>query len=486
MADPGDRIEAWLNAEVEPLAPPPGTFQRIRRRSRRRKAGRAVMSAAGIVIVIVAAFAVPHVASTMLLGHNGRSGKPVAASGAPSSPRPSARPSGQESLSTQPSPSALPSNPSSLSGGTGAPVPRNFQPTSVTFVGPHTGVVIGQAGTPGHCPIVADDCTSLAGTSDYGASWYGVSAPVTGAPDGSAGVGQIRFLNTSDGWAFGPQLWVTHDGGAHWTREQTGGMRVTDLETAGDRAFAIFASCTGSGPDYGAHCTSVSLYSSAAGSDQWQAVPGPVTGLKPGAGIAASASLVLVGSTGGTGYLLAPSGELLAGPLTGAAWKVASPAVVSQNQPCLPGAAGPGGQPTGALLAASPGLLVLVCTSATSTASDTQAKALVESTDGGAQWSQAGSGPAAGIAASVAVGAQDSLVLLASDAGLYRSGNGGSTWHLAQPSPAGAAPGEPGFSYVGMTSASNGVALPADPGLHEVFVTTDSGASWQAEAVSAP
>ena len=27
-----DRLDAWLNAEVEPLAPPPGTFERIRRR----------------------------------------------------------------------------------------------------------------------------------------------------------------------------------------------------------------------------------------------------------------------------------------------------------------------------------------------------------------------------------------------------------------------------------------------------------------------
>src|SRR5260370_38280312 len=121
-----------------------------------------------------------------------------------------------------------------------------------------SGGGIGEAGKAGHCPIVASDCTSLAGTSDYGTTWYGVSAPVTGAPDGSHGVSQLRFLTIRDGGAFGPELFVTHDGGAHWKREQTDGMRGTDLETAGDRAFAIFATSTGTGPAYAAHCTSLS------------------------------------------------------------------------------------------------------------------------------------------------------------------------------------------------------------------------------------
>jgi hypothetical protein len=367
----------------------------------------------------------------------------------------------------------------------GNPVPRNFQPTSVTFVSPSTGAVIGQAGTPGHCgPPKPTDCTSLAGTSDYGTSWYGVSAPVTGAPDGSSGVGQLRFLNAHDGWAFGPELWVTHDGGARWAPERTYGMRVTDLETAGDRAFAIFASCTGTGASYAAGCSSFSLYSSPAGGDQWQPVPGPASPggpMLPAAGPAGSASLVL---SGGTGYLLAPSGELLSGPLTGAAWNVASGPVVSQHVRCLPGAPGPSGQPTGTLLAASGNSLVLVCTSATSPAGDTQDKLIVESTDRGAHWSAIGTAPAAGIATSVAIQAQDNLLMLATDSGLYRSANGGRSWQLAQSSPGGAEAAAPGFSYVGMTSPAKGVALPADPALDEVFITIDGGSTWRPRPVS--
>jgi hypothetical protein len=498
MGSPGDRdrVDAWLNAEVEPLAPPPGTFGRIRRRARRRKAGRAMMSGAGIVIVIAAAVAAPRIASTIILqSHSGRPRPSVAISEPSPSLRPSATGTGKASPSASPGIRA-PQPTSSLSaGGSGQPVPQNFQPTSVTFVSATIGAVIGQAGTPGHC--ATPHCTSLAGTSDYGTSWYGVSAPLTGAPDGSSGVSQLRFLTARDGWAFGPALWVTHDGGADWHPLPTGGKRVTALETAGARAFAIFASCTGTGANYEAGCTAFSLYSSPADTDQWQPVPSPAASLggaataagpsasaSPGgsataAGPSASASLVLAGGQPGVGYLLAPSGELLSGRLTGAPWKVANTGV-----PCRPGAPGANGQPTGALLAADANLLVLVCTSATNPASDTQAKQVVESTDGGARWFKAGVGLTTGIATSLATQAQDNLVVLATDAGIYLSANGGHAWRLTQPSPRGAAPAEAGFSYVGMTSPTNGVALPADASLHEVFITTDGGSTWLAHAVS--
>jgi hypothetical protein len=483
MSDPDDRIDAWLDAEVEPLAPPPGTFERIRHRARRRKVRRATMSAAGAAIVIAAAAAAPGIASTLLHSGSSRPERPVAVGTPAPTSRPAVASSGSGGVESQSSRPVPPSG-SALSATTsGSAVPANFQPTSVTFIGA-VGAVIGQAGSPGHC--ATRYCTSLAGTSDYGTSWYGVSAPVTGPPDGGQGVGQLRFLDLRHGWAFGPQLWVTNDGGAHWTRQPTHGMRVTDLETAGDRAFALFARCTGSGADFAAHCTSFSLETSLAGSGHWQPVSGPAgSGLRPpqaAAGSAASASLVLTGGpSGGQGYLLAPSGELLSGPLTGAAWAVASAAL-----PCSPGAPGPSGQPAGALLAADSNLLVLVCTSATDAASDTQAKVIELSSDGGAHWSQAGTGLPRGIAVSAAIQAQDDLVLIATDAGLYRSGNGGAAWRLARAGPAGAAAGETGFSYVGMTSLTNGVALPADPSLHEVFITTDGGRSWRPRAVSGP
>jgi hypothetical protein len=466
MGEPRDRVGDWLTAEVEPLAPPPGTFERISHRARRRRARRAAVSAAGVAVVIAAAVAAPGVVSA--LRGPAPSPRPVAANSPRATARPAATGQGTGGVASQSSSPVTEGQPRASLLNQGYPVPANFQPTSVTFIGPHTGAVIGQAGTAGHC--ASPYCTSLAGTTDYGQKWFGVSAPRTGPPEGGQGVGQLRFLNNQDGWAFGPGLWVTHDGGGTWTPEPTGGMRVTDLETAGSRAFALFATCTGTGAGFGAACTSFSLYSSAAGSDQWQRVPGPTSGLAQAAGQPASASLVLAGDRG---YLLAPSGELFSGPLTGAAWTAAG-----TQAPCAPGAPDPDGQPTGALLAAaSQAQLVLVCAGATSAAGDSQTKIVMQSSDGGATWSTAGDGPSAGVATSVAA-APGNVVVLATDSGLYLSGNAGTSWQLAQPGL--------GFSYVGMTSGTNGVALPADPGRHELFITTDGGSTWQAQAISSP
>jgi hypothetical protein len=486
MSNPRDRIDDWLNTEVEPLPPPPGTFERVRLRARRRKISRVVMSAAGVVVVVAAGVAIPQIASS-LQGHSGHGGQPVAVGTPPASARPKATGKGSGSLNSKSSSPVPPSGSALSAAGSGNMVPPNFQPTSVTFVGPNIGAVIGQAGTPGHCATAY--CTSLAGTSDYGSTWYGVSAPLTGPPDGSQGVSQIRFLNTSDGWAYGPQLWVTRDGGATWAQEPTKGMRVTDLETAGNRAFALFATCTGSGAAYAAECTSFALYTSVSGSNQWVPVSGLAGNLTASAGSggaggtggqAASASLVLTGGpVSGRGYLLAPSGELLSGPLTGAAWTVADP-----QAPCQPGPPGSSSEPAGGLFAADSAQLVLVCTSATSTAGDSQALAVYESSNNGTAWSKTGSGAAAGIAASLAIQAQGGLVVLATDAGLFRSTDGGSTWQQTQASPGGSIAGEHGFSYVGMTSPLDGVALPADAGLHEVFITTNGGLTWRAHPVS--
>lgn len=481
MADPGDKIDSWLDADAEPLAPPPGAFARIRKRARRRKASRALASAAGAVVVIAAAVALPHAAQTLLhpLLHRGSgSGSHAVAAGA--SPRrtvPAPRKTHEAKGGATPeahSATIAPPATSSLSAGnSGSAAPPDFQPASVTFVNGRIGAVIGQACTAGHC--ATRYCTSLAGTSDYGTSWYGVSAPATGAPSGATGVSQVRFLNLHDGWAFGPGLWVTHDGGARWTPELTSGLRVTGLETAAGRAFAIFASCSGDTAAYAAHCGSFSLFSSPARSDRWLPVSGPAGALKmsgAGPGHAATASLLLAA---GTGYLLAPSGQVYSGPLTGAAWRLAGQA------PSAPGPPGPDGEPTSGLLAAGSSLLFELCTT-TAGAGGPQAKSVYSSADGGKTWLQAGIAPPAGIARSLAAG-QGSLVVLATTAGIEVSNDGGATWTRTETGPRGSAVGQQGFRYVGMTDHHQGVAVPADPHLHEVFTTANGGATWQARPV---
>ncbi|HXB46243.1 MAG TPA: hypothetical protein VNW50_00670, partial [Streptosporangiaceae bacterium] len=387
--------------------------------------------------------------------------------------------------------------------------PGHFRPTSVTFVGTGNGsvigAVIGQAGPP----CASKDCTSLAGTSDYGQTWKGVSAPVAPGPTGSAGVSQLRFANTLDGWAFGPGLYETSQGGWPWKPENAYGLHVIDVEAAPAdvangvpaRAFAVFGTCTGSGADYASDCTSYSLWTSVAGSKTWTQVQLPTAYQQlTSTSAASSAAPQLIISGGTTAYLLTPSGEVLSGPTSGGSWHAVGAAPCSpgpggasgQTSPSPtpssgtkgsvspgPGAQGPASQGYGAELAAGPQLL-LSCDSQATAAQVT----LYTSTDG-ARWHQAGSLSVPGSPTSLASAVSNQAVL-ATKAGIEYSANGGRTWRAATFAGAGAGKAGPagGFSYVGMTNATQGVAIPAESRLGSVYVTSDGGKTWQRSPIT--
>ena len=466
MDEPRDDIDTWLQERVTPLLPHPGTFEQIRRRARRRKAARAALTAAGAVVVLAGAITVPR----LILSGNFR-GAPtaVSSSSAPvqhSSPSPAV--SAQTSTSRPDAASSTPTPPGL------PPVPPNFAASSVTFVSTTTGWVIGQAGTPGHCgPPKADDCTSVAITDDGGSTWHGSHAPVTGAPNGGTGVSQARSLDGISGWAFGPQLYATHDGGQTWAQIPTHGMRVTDLETVNGIAFAVWAQCASTGADFAAGCTSFSLYSSPAGQNDWSPVPG-LTGLQASGGAPASAQLIL---TGTSGYLMTPGGQLFSGLVTRPArWRmVTAPAGTPVALPCAPGAAETGGHPLQAMLASTGPGLALLC--ADQASGNRQAKTLYYSADGGRSWSPAGSAPARGVAMSLS-GTPGGPVLVATSSGIDFSTNapgasGALTWRTARGATAAG-----GYSYVGMTTSGQGVAVPANVNLDAVWFTYDGGAHW--------
>ena len=151
---------------------------------------------------------------------------------------------------------------------------------------------------------------------------------------------QVRFLNLSDGWAFGPGLFATHDSGRTWTPVATSGLRVTTLETVGEPRVRAVRLLHRDRAAFAAQCTSYTLYSSPAAADAWTPVGASTSGLT-----GAAASLVL---TGTRGYLLAPDRMLYAGPVDGSApWQAV------QQVPCAIGPAQADGQPAGALLAAA-------------------------------------------------------------------------------------------------------------------------------------
>jgi hypothetical protein len=234
--------------------------------------------------------------------------------------------------------------------------------------------------------------------------------------------------------------------------------------------------CTGTGPDFAAHCTEFAVYSSRAGSNTWTPTPAAATA---GPGQAASAASLLL--TGTAAYLLPPAGTLFAGPLTGAGLQPVQQVrgIASQlPMPCQTGPAQPDGQPSGALLAASgSAALELLCTGPS--AVDGQRNTLYSSQDGGQTWQREGSAPAAGTAVFLS-GSPSGALVLATSLGIEVSTDGGATW-----APAGGTVPQGGFSYVGMTTATQGVAVPADPAQHAIWLTYDGGSTWLPSPVNA-
>ena len=471
-----DPLDRWLNEQARPLPPPSGTFELITKRARRRKVRKAVLSLASVAAVAAAVGVAVPVGMSLHLTPAPTSVSMAAGSSATASATPS--PPETESSSSEPSPSAsrtAAASPSSSSPGPATAaagyLPPDFRPYSVTWDSLSTGWIIGPAGTPGQCDNPDPDiCTSVARTVDGGQTWHGLPAPNTGSPDGPAGVSGIRFLDGVNGWAFGPELWATHDGGETWTKVTTGGQRVTDLETAGDRAYALFAQC--GGPDsasFADDCTSYTLMTAVKDSDQWSAVGAATSGLRD-QGAATSGMIALLGTTG---YLAAPDGTLYSGSL-GSPWQQAG------TLPCQPGKPQPSGLPAVADVA-----LISATTLATVCPGDTPgAPKVYTSTDSGKTWTPVTAGwtgvtsddPPTSFAAT-----SSGTLLLATHQGIYLLPAGTTHWEASSASGSQAPAG--GFGYVGMTSSKQGVALPEDPGLHAIWMTADGGLTWRAAPI---
>jgi hypothetical protein len=474
-----DPLDRWLNQQVRPLPPPPGTFELITRRARRRRVRKAVVTVASAAAVAAAVGVAVPVGMSLNLSAPSTSANLEAGGSATRSATETPLGKGTEVPSPAASSRAASpfgtTNPGTASGGY---LPPNFQPYSVTWDSLTNGWIIGPAGTPGHCANANPDiCTSVARTSDGGQTWHGLPAPDAGAPDGPAGVSGIRFLDGTNGWAFGPELWDTHDGGKTWAKVPTGGQRVTDLETAGNRAYALFAQCDGTNSNsFADSCTSYTLMTTTADSDQWVQAGAATSGLTGSAATTAAAagSSGMIALYGTTGYLVAPDGTLYSGP-AGGTWRKAG------TMPCPPGTPQANGLPGQALIALiGPNKVATFCAGGTPAA----APAVYTSTDSGATWTPVAAGwtAAAGHGTPTSLAATSSgALVLATGQGIYLLPAGAGQWQASSATGAQAPPG--GFSYVGMTSTKQGVALPASTSLHEIWMTTNGGQTWQARPI---
>jgi hypothetical protein len=352
----------------------------------------------------------------------------------------------------------------------GGPVPAGFVATSVTFVSANQGFVLGASPCPGSTTDTtgpAAPCASLAATDDGGRTWvHRPAPPVTlssvdqsgdadGQGGGPDGVSRIRFGDAQNGWAFGPVLWATHDGGDTWNQIGLGGA-VTDLASAAGVTYALVAHC-----DAGPCGQGSTLYRTDAGTDDWQSVEG-VTLTSTGGTISLHDQAAwIVGESDGPGQ------NLLSASADGSTWT---------TRPDLCGA-------EASLIGVAPVTTVdLFVLCADSPGAGSESKRVLRSSDGGLSAQAVPTMPSpSGITYAIAAADAEVVVVSATSGAswIYRTGDAGATWAAALT----ADDDRLGLSELGFTTADQGVVIrgrldDVDASGTELLMTHDAGRTW--------
>jgi hypothetical protein len=327
-------------------------------------------------------------------------------------------------------------------------VPTEFSPLSVTFVSSQTGWVLGWQ----PCPT-RSACLALRRTDDSGHTWLAVQPPPAPLPSGAnTGVRQVRFADVRNGWVFGPDLWATHDGGEHWTRQafatDAGNSQVSSLETSGG---AVDVAIIGS--------NGVQFFSSPAATDSWTA---SATTIQMGAGPVPQAQIVLHGSAG---WAIEVDRTVVSGArLSGGRW-------VGWQPPC----SSAGG--SAALAAGTMSQLVAVCNEGTYTG-PTQSVHVYFSGDGGSSFRRVATALPLSFAGAVTMSPSAGTVIVGGNAArgavLLASFNGGAGWTTVYRGGDSIASDELGF-----TTTSQGVAIVTTGNIAHLLMTYDGGRSWR-------
>ena len=125
-----------------------------------------------------------------------------------------------------------------------APVPAGFKAAALSWLNPRQGWVLGAV------PCGAKLCWRVAATYDGARTWRGLGqvGPATAPPpDARPPVSEIRFATAEVGWAFGPGLFRSTNGGRAWRQVAIpgGGKQVLALVISPAAAFAVISPCVG-------------------------------------------------------------------------------------------------------------------------------------------------------------------------------------------------------------------------------------------------
>jgi photosystem II stability/assembly factor-like uncharacterized protein len=308
------------------------------------------------------------------------------------------------------------------------------------------GITLPACSGPGGSRLV------LRKTTDGGRQWSPVPGPPTswgrpGAGGTAGGVSQVRFADPRNGWAFGPGLWATHDGGASWHQVATHGALVDSLEVMDDRVIAAFTPC---GAQCGRPEPAFAVYTSLVARDDWRPVAG-----------ATGYGYPQVVMDGGTGYAVSRDqsgsrGTLLGGPADGSArW---------QPRP-LPCAAKPAAAASGAGL-------VLACAALGTHPTPAQE---YRSTDDGRTWQRLTSLLLFDGVDTISISPRGAIIIAGAYSGLLMSWDDGRTWHgVPLVDHAGVVEGG-GSLEAAMTTSHQGFAIAA---MAQIWFTYDAGHTW--------
>ena len=336
----------------------------------------------------------------------------------------------------------------------GGPVPAGFEPVSFTAVSEDEYWLLGTA--PCSNPV----CTSIVRTTDGGRQFVGLPAPTSPVTTGGTtrsptAITSLRFADTQDGYAFGPgsgaPLWDTHDGGEQWTETTLRGVLAFGIGD-GD-AFAVTGTCA-SGP-----CTGVQLRRTPVVSDDWTALPLPVSSITEVRTMTVhGASLWMSVTRGG---VQTSHETLVVSSDAGGHFSV-------MQSPC-PADLG------GTLEAASPTVVWATCPSG-------MLAGAYRTTDGGATWTPLHA-PEMPNSARIAP-ADDTTAVITYGSTMLRTTDGGASFSTVY------GPGSVHgtWTFVGFTDASTGAAIlritggNGSPG-HQLWRSTDGGAAWTGPVV---
>ena len=343
--------------------------------------------------------------------------------------------------------SPSPSSPSSAS------TPVGFEPVSVTFVSSNEGWVLGSV------PCGSTRCAAIERTADGGRTWSPVPAPkaAVGAAVGldtgaTSGIARLRFATPSDGWAYGPDLWATHDGGASWTKVSVPGLPlgspIVALESARGSVHAVFYD----------RAQNFRIATSPIGSDAWS-----VSSLKVavGAGPVPEIGLVL---SGDTGWVLENDRTVVGGArLVAGTWRTWNPACADVTGP--------------AAIAASSAINLVASCDVGQWSSPT-GNHLFVSRDAGVTFAESSSLVPVTLGGGVATPDTSTIVVSGVDASgsvLVGSFNGGHSWSVVLRA------GALAFADLGFTTTTQGVVVTSSAsGSDRLLMTRDGGHTWSA------